>query len=1097
MSAGGPAPASPSSAPVAAPPPRAPPSADLAGKSAWLPRADTRLGRHLALALRAAGCAVRGLRFAGEELEYVTESFLAEPELYNEAHERAKRRCMLDADVVVLTLPGDDPIARATLEALDAACASDGKPRAVIALSSPKVWASAPPAGDDPAFATLRPDAPLDDLLRWRGGGVGGRTSVGTARRVAAGMGTGTIADDTSRSLADDASRSFAYARAERLVLRASTPGALETRVARHGVLYGGGEFPDGFLRVFRDAWEGKPAPVFGSGANRIPTCHVRDLAACVAVLAQTALETARGAARVEPPARDRVATILDERRVTQLEMASKVAAAFGVPVARFPASRAYAEPLAASSADLSVGGEAGAFALASRGGADALLADVDPESARATLEPPDFDPDDDESSSALDPAAWAECRHRGALGEPVFAPEREEEEEEVKADPIEEEPNGGEGQKTDAEDAAEGATAEGAEGESAEPESPWEVAPAPVGGFPAVLAEFIAANGLPPKRVLVRGPPLADAEALAAETAEAYSLPLLVPAELVATWLPKCSEALREKCGDPTLAERTTNEGGGDEAAGDASADNAEAAEDPGTAEDPEADPEAEATEGSEDPKAAEARAREAARERRAKALELWDGLDAATRLELLRETLALGEVKRPGYVLAGDGVLAGAEACHELFTTVPPRPLLRLKRKPRRRAPGPDDEAPSNEDPEDPSNEEPEPEPEPEPEYPEETEEEAEARRVLHPDAAPTAIVHLRVSDGGVHFKKTFRDSDPEGYERYKQWAKDEEAAMDAHDEAVNAAKEAAKARKEAVLAAKKEGLEPPPEPAEGEEDPTVPPPPPETDEVTRWLLRDAARFARKDVREEGAEGEGREDSRGPVEARAPSLPARHWVDATGSAFARLRATKRHLGAAANFVGVVGDAAEDVDPAELAAAQAATARRRAAELSAAARRERAAALAERQRREMLAREEEALHARSASLRQYLGAEVMPTVTEAMIRMLKLRPPDPALALSEHLLRLDHAAATEEEAERVATKAMERAMLEEAKLREKREKLETSRRKAREARLAIKPKALVRPAPKPARPRPPRAPKPEAKAEDADEGAGEAAGEE
>jgi hypothetical protein len=120
-----------------------------------------------------------------------------------------------------------------------------------------------------------------------------------------------------------------------------------------------------------------------------------------------------------------------------------------------------------------------------------------------------------------------------------------------------------------------------------------------------------------------------------------------------------------------------------------------------------------------------------------------------------------------------------------------------------------------------------------------------------------------------------------------------------------------------------------------------------------------------------------------------------------------------------------------------------------------------------------------------------------MPTVTEAMIRMLKLRPPDPALALSEHLLRLDHAAATEEEAERVATKAMERAMLEEAKLREKREKLETSRRKAREARLAIKPKALVRPAPKPARPRPPRAPKPEAKAEDADEGAGEAAGEE
>ena len=67
-------------------------------------------------------------------------------------------------------------------------------------------------------------------------------------------------------------------------------------------MLYGGGEFPDGFLRVFRDAWEGKPAPVFGSGANRIPTCHVRDLAACVAVLAQTALETETKAAMLARP---------------------------------------------------------------------------------------------------------------------------------------------------------------------------------------------------------------------------------------------------------------------------------------------------------------------------------------------------------------------------------------------------------------------------------------------------------------------------------------------------------------------------------------------------------------------------------------------------------------------------------------------------------------------------------------------------------------------------------------------------------------------------------------------------------------------------
>ena len=68
--------------------------------------------------------------------------------------------------------------------------------------------------------------------------------------------------------------------------------------------------------------------------------------------------------------------------------------------------------------------------------------------------------------------------------------------------------------------------------------------------------------------------------------------------------------------------------------------------------------------------------------------------------------------------------------------------------------------------------------------------------------------------------------------------EWAKAEEAALTAYDEAKKAAAEAAKERKAAVAAAKKAGEEPPPEPAEGEPDPTKPPDPPETDLVVAWL-------------------------------------------------------------------------------------------------------------------------------------------------------------------------------------------------------------------------------------------------------------------
>lgn len=61
-------------------------------------------------------------------------------------------------------------------------------------------------------------------------------------------------------------------------------------------------------------------------------------------------------------------------------------------------------------------------------------------------------------------------------------------------------------------------------------------------------------------------------------------------------------------------------------------------------------------------------------------------------------------------------------------------------------------------------------------------------------------------------------------------------------------------------------------------------------------------------------------------------------------------------------------------------------------------AKRDRAAALVARQSAELAAREIDSLHVRSASLRQYLAAEVMPTVTDALLQMLRLRPDDPVI---------------------------------------------------------------------------------------------------
>ena len=420
-----------------------------------------------------------------------------------------------------------------------------------------------------------------------------------------------------------------------------------------------------------------------------------------------------------------------------------------------------------------------------------------------------------------------------------------------------------------------------------------------------------------------------------------------------------------------------------------------------------------------------------------------LFDALDGATKLELLAFTLDDAAVKKTGYVMAG-GVPADPETCASLFTWIPPRPPLRLKEgwdAPRHpEVTGEGGDAENAGDAVTGSADEPA-EPVEEPPYPEESEEEAESRRDAHPDRAPNIHLRLVFDDGGAYAKKVKR-ADPEGYAAYAAWAEAEDAARDAHEAATEAREEAARAR-EAAIAEKRNAAraagEPAPDAASlAEAFPEEPPVEPvETDEVSKWLFRE------KGVR------------RVDVEASEPDA-------------ARLSKAKRALGdRARNFVGFPENPEDDpLHPAALARAQDLVARRREEDEARAERAERAAKLVRRRERELEAREAETLHQRSASLRRYLRDAVMPAVTEAMVTLARVQPEDPAEALAEFLIRTDKKREAEEEAERVAAEAMERAVAEELRLREKERKLAASRRAAAEAQAAIRPRSVVRKVP-------------------------------
>ena len=180
---------------------------------------------------------------------------MAATELHNPEHERARRACARAASP---SRPprgrGRDPLAG---RGPDVRRAADGTKRALIVVSPPRAVvgrsASASASSASSSSSRSRDGKKVEDA----------RSPPGAA---------GVCAD------------------AERVALRLHRPGSLEVFVMRHGVLYGEGEFADGFLSVMRAAWEGRSVPVFGSGDNVLRLCHARKLAEGVVRVAARAL---------------------------------------------------------------------------------------------------------------------------------------------------------------------------------------------------------------------------------------------------------------------------------------------------------------------------------------------------------------------------------------------------------------------------------------------------------------------------------------------------------------------------------------------------------------------------------------------------------------------------------------------------------------------------------------------------------------------------------------------------------------------------------------------------------------------------------------
>ena len=201
-------------------------------------------------------------------------------------HNQAAVDALVGADVVVIPLQGAEVKVKPTLALLEAH--PTDTPRAVIAVSSISTWAKTPMnANGDPLTERDEPR---------RGVVPGAAKATADAERLIL---RSSSSLKTTKSISGEKQESSAAA--------ASGGGAnTETYVVCPGMLYGGGEFPDGFLAPMRAAWEGKPVPVFGSGNNRVPLCHAMNLAATVVSVAAGAM-AGRG-----PPATGRYVLALD-----------------------------------------------------------------------------------------------------------------------------------------------------------------------------------------------------------------------------------------------------------------------------------------------------------------------------------------------------------------------------------------------------------------------------------------------------------------------------------------------------------------------------------------------------------------------------------------------------------------------------------------------------------------------------------------------------------------------------------------------------------------------------------------------------------------
>lgn len=391
-----------------------------------------------------------------------------------------------------------------------------------IGITSPLSWAATPllppPAAGDDSDGEAEP------------GGSGEAAAAGSGEEACAAarhQQQQAAYSERDAPTRQPAACAAACHRAEHAVLSAARPGRLATHVVLPGIMYGAGEDDAHLHSFFQAAWEARPGGRLvqvGAGANRIPTLHVAALAAYVA----GALEASAAA----------------------LSLAAQAAAAKG-PLAR----RALQASLTASAAAAGgLGGTSGGAAVSA--GVHSLQRTATPERAGAAVPAYLLVADESPVTQAQLLAGVA-----GAFGGRL-APAI------VRVTPEQALVGGFDGAADDcgsggSEFSSErsGAAAPAAEAQRRRAieqaqlalstlDLPLRTTPLPGGAalcpgprtpgglidaLDSVVAELLAARGLAPLRLLLRGPPGAGKSHLGARLAAAYGLPLISAGAILA----------------------------------------------------------------------------------------------------------------------------------------------------------------------------------------------------------------------------------------------------------------------------------------------------------------------------------------------------------------------------------------------------------------------------------------------------------------------------------------------------------------------------------------------------------------------------------